>query len=413
MLGGRRRRTSTSRNEDGKGWAHESDSDRPRPTMMVSQRPNVEYPTDRHHRMSRRPDPSGNPPATSVHPAPKGPSSRDYVDAAGSSYYAPLQSQNQAAYPQMATGATSSSRARAPDAGHESNTMLAYLKRKTERRSPRSSDEKVHAGGHSKSSRQQPRTSVVPAAAVATSSTRPQPAPEVVMSSRDKERDREKRRQRELEKERLRAEEERYRAAAAALEADKERQRRREEKELRRAEREKEKERERRKEEKEFERARRHREKEKLREKESRARDDGRAPLPGVVYPYQTAASSTRHHTEGRGSVSTTLSRAIYAMSIIMTFSWTRYLRRVRTSPSRRRNTRLHTLQAGASAPRVIHAAMRYHPRPRPPHRLWCRKKRGSPTAAGAIKRHSSTVENPACPAASKNIRAGSAPQSV
>lgn len=359
MLSGRRRRTSTSRNEDrdGKGWAHESDSDRPRPMMMASQRPNVDYPTDRHHRTSRRPDTSGNPSTSSA--APKGPSLRD-ADVGGPSYYTPAHSQNQAAYSQMATvGGASSSRA--PDAAHESNTMFAYLKRKTERRSPRSSDEKVHASGLTKSSRQ--RTSVVPAAVVPTSSTRPQPAPDVGISSRDKERDREKRRQRELEKERLRAEEERYRAAAAALEADKERQRRREEKELRRAEREKEKERERRKEEKEFERARRHREKEKLRERESRTRDDGRTPLPGVVYPYQTVPSSAKLHAEGRRSVSTNYSDTICAMSMTTTFSWTRCHRRARISPFHHRNTRLRMQQeVVAPAPRVIHAAMKYRP---------------------------------------------------
>ncbi|GJE90838.1 hypothetical protein PsYK624_069820 [Phanerochaete sordida] len=267
--------------------------------MTSTQRYTSDYATgtavpDRQHRSSRRADTSGNTLAFESAPsANKLSAPREQSYARGPPHYMASEPQAQgAAGFAAAAGVASSSRSRAHDQGPDPD-IYAYAKRRTDRQSPRSSQEKilgVDQGQTSRASQQarggyQTATPVQPSGTAYAASAQYQPSRDPTSSrhrkdrDRDRDEDRERRRERHREKERLREEEERLRErAAAAAEKELEKQRRREE---RRAEREKEKERERRREEKEQERARRHREK--VKEYESRARDDSRSMNP--VYP--------------------------------------------------------------------------------------------------------------------------------
>lgn len=274
---------------------YESEPERSRQPMASTQRYTNEYAygttvPDRQPRSSRRADTSGNTLAfESAPPAHKLSSSRDQPYVRGPSHYMPPEVQAQAAASFAATaGVASSSRSRAHDQSADPD-ISAYGKRRTERQSPRSSQEKLLGLDQGQSSRvgQQPR-SVYPTFQQSGTGYPPaaqyQPPRDPTSSSRhrkdrdrDRDEDRERRKERHREKERAREEEERLRDRIA-LEKELEKQRRREE---RRMEREKEKERERRREENERERARRPREKAK--EHESRTRDESRLMNP--VYP--------------------------------------------------------------------------------------------------------------------------------
>ena len=224
-------------------------------------------------------------------------SARDQSFASGPSYHASSMPQAPLASLPTATAGepSSSARPRAHESGHEPDSHV-YAKRRTERQSPRSSEERLLAldpGKPSRASRQPATgyTSTPLAGLPINSSLLYQSNRDPTSSSRhhrdrdrDREKDRERRREREREKERMREEDERIRARTAALEKEFERQKRREEKEARRAEREKEKERERRREEKELERTRRHREKERAREHEARTKEEPRTAVRNSVY---------------------------------------------------------------------------------------------------------------------------------
>ena len=251
---------------------------------------------DRQHRSSRRPDTSGNSLAFESAPqANKHSGSKEQNYASGPSNYTSSLPQAQVAGLTMAAGMASSSRSRARDQGHEPD-IYAYAKRRTDRQSPRSSEEKIYGLDQGRPSRasQQPRSAyptanpvLQPGTAYAASlqyqSTR-DPTSSSRHRDKDRDKDQERRKERAREKERQREEEERLRERTI-LEKELEKQRRREE---RRAEREREKERERRREEKELERARRHREKAK--EYEARARDGSRTINP--VYPNASLVAS-------------------------------------------------------------------------------------------------------------------------
>ncbi|KAJ3552949.1 hypothetical protein NM688_g3883 [Phlebia brevispora] len=336
LLGHRRHRDHTaSRKDDYRAWNTESDSDRQRQPTGTSHRYDIEYGAstghdrDRHHRSSKRTDAMDT---SAVATAPR-PSSHRHASAA------------------PAPPAASSSRARTQDNAQGAHDLQAYLQRRTDRRSPRSSEERVYAAEHGTTSRsiaQQSRTAHPTVSGAQTPSTSQanwipssQSIRELTPSlrhyhDRDRERDREKERetreQRRERKERERAaleerewatsvskhpdwsrdrpttaesitDVERARDRAANKEKELERQRRREEKERRRAEREREKERERRKEEKEQERARRHRERERS-AKEGRPREDSLqyyAVYPQIT-PTQTSIPNTKHRGDERSS---------------------------------------------------------------------------------------------------------------
>lgn len=304
MLGSRRRHASSSRKDV---WQAESDSDRPRPAASASKTYTAEYTSaqnsnDRIPRSSRRPDASGRvPPSSAPSTAHKLSPYSDQAYAPGQAYYPGTNHYPPAPAP-MATATVTSSRVRTQDATHDTYDLRAYLKRRTDRRSPRSSDEKLYMTDPGKPSRtgatqRSGYTSSTPAPQTPAPPTSQQywaPAsqpirdPVMPQPSRDKEKE-DARERRRLEKEaaRARLEEERMRERATEREREREKERRREEKELRRAERERERELERRREEKEQDRRRRHKEKERLREQagsnaESRAREH---------YSRQTAAA--------------------------------------------------------------------------------------------------------------------------
>lgn len=151
MLGSRRRHASSSR-KDAPVWQTESDSDRPRTAASASKAYNAEYTTiqptnaaaDRNHRSSRRPDASGIVPASSApSTAHKLSASRDQAYATAQPYYSGSNHYQPPTTP-MATATATSSRVRTQDAGQETYDLRAYLKRRTDRRSPRSSDEKLY-----------------------------------------------------------------------------------------------------------------------------------------------------------------------------------------------------------------------------------------------------------------------------
>ncbi|KAI0375004.1 hypothetical protein BV20DRAFT_934875 [Pilatotrama ljubarskyi] len=132
-----RQRSATTSRKDAYGlWRpSDSDSDRPRQTMATSQRHNVDQPTttegSRKHRSSRRADPQDPSTAYSHHHKS---SSKDRTSTAiPPSYYAVPQSPHP------------SVQSRTYDAYSDAYGLRAYLKRKTDKRSPRSSNEKVPA----------------------------------------------------------------------------------------------------------------------------------------------------------------------------------------------------------------------------------------------------------------------------
>ncbi|EKM55553.1 uncharacterized protein PHACADRAFT_209070 [Phanerochaete carnosa HHB-10118-sp] len=273
---------------------YESDPDRPRHTTASTQRYTSEYGVgtampDKPHRNSRRADTSGNPLAfESVPSANKYSSPREQPYMRGPSYYTSSEPQAQVPTgPMTVTGVASSSRSRAHDPD-----IYAYAKRKTDKQSPRSSEEKIYGADQIKPSRatQQLRSghhtaNPVPQSGTAyAASSQYQSARDATSSSmhhKDRNKDqgehRERRRDRRRDQERIHEEEERLRERAA-IEKELEKQRRREE---RRTERDREKERERRREERELERARRH---------GSRARDESRTV--NTVYPNAALVAS-------------------------------------------------------------------------------------------------------------------------
>ncbi|KAI0345440.1 hypothetical protein BDW22DRAFT_1034060 [Trametopsis cervina] len=282
MLGSRHRHVSLSRKDVPKLWQTESDNERPRQPMNPVQRPNIEYGTplsnDRNHRQYKRPD-------------------ADQAYATAHAHYQTTTTSQPIAQPMAAVAASSSSRMRTQD------DPYAYLKRKTtERRSPRSSEERLYAPDQGRPSRSstQARGPSVPQGA--SQSYYAQPTRDPAVSQRDRDREKAETRDRKrLEKEaaRLRAEEEKMRARAYERERDRERERRREEKELRRAEREREKEQERRREEKEQERARRHKEKERARE-QSRGRDINPVYPQSATAQISAAAGALRQYANSK-----------------------------------------------------------------------------------------------------------------
>ncbi|KIP09628.1 hypothetical protein PHLGIDRAFT_313286 [Phlebiopsis gigantea 11061_1 CR5-6] len=311
MLSSQSRHGVTSRKHESRH--HESDSDRPRQPIASGQRYTAEHGTastipDRQHR-SKRADVSGNPMSSEQAPtANKYPTPRDQSFASGPSYHASSMPQAPlVSLPTAPAGEPSSNaRPRAHELSHEPDVHV-YARRRTERQSPRSSEERLLAvdqGKPSRSSRQPATgyTSTPLAGLPVNSSSIYQSSRDPASSSRhhrerdrDREKDRERRRERERERERVREEEERVRVRAAALEKEFERQKRREEKEARRAEREKEKERERRKEEKELERVRRHREKEKAREHELRMREEPRGAVRNSIYAQHPSTAALKY----------------------------------------------------------------------------------------------------------------------
>lgn len=310
MLSSQIRHATASRKHDSKH--HESDPDRLRQAMTASQKYTAEYGStsaipDRQYRPSRRPDISGNPlPSESAPPTNKYSNARDQSFASGPSHYVPSLSQYQPAGMATTAGPSVAPRSRAHEQGPELD-IHAYAKRRTERQSPRSSEEKLYGIDQGKPSRQsrQPGGTYPASTPLAgppvNSSSLYQSSRDPVSSSRhhrdrdrDREKDRERRKEREREKERMREEEEERVRAKAAMIEELGRQKKREEKEARRAERAKEKERERRREEKEQERARRHREKERAREHEARTKDEPRHAARNSVYVQQPTTLASR-----------------------------------------------------------------------------------------------------------------------
>lgn len=354
LLGSRRHRDhASSRKDDYRSWNHESDSDRQRQPSGPSLRHDTDYGTsagvDRHHRSSKRADASNVPPLSSASAANRSASTRHPSNAAGNQAYATI-SQGQAA---PAPPIASSSRTHVQDNTHGAYDMRAYLQRKADRRSPRSSEERLYPAEYGVSSRtttKQSRTAyataAIPSEGPASIQTYWIPPPvqsthDPTSSSRhhrdrDRDRDREKetREQRRERKEREKIAEEQERMMSGrhvevtrdrprtaetlaeadrvrdqALERDKEleRQIRHEEKARRRAEREREKERERRREEKELDRARRHRETERAGSSRDRNRDEGLqyyATYPQAAPPQSSTQPSSKYRADDRTSVS-------------------------------------------------------------------------------------------------------------
>ncbi|KAI0636863.1 hypothetical protein C8Q77DRAFT_1189512 [Trametes polyzona] len=127
-----RHRSATTSRKDAYGlWRpSDSDSDRPRQTMATSQRHNVDQgaapESSRKHRSSRRTDPLDPAAAHSHHKS----SSKDRSSTVHQSYYTVPQQQH------------SSTTSRAHEAVYV-EALRAYLKKKTDKRSPRTSKDKV------------------------------------------------------------------------------------------------------------------------------------------------------------------------------------------------------------------------------------------------------------------------------
>ncbi len=207
MLSSRRHRdrTSTSHKYDYKLWNQASDTERPRTSTESAQRPNIEYgpgtaaAPERQHRASRRAESSGV--APSVH---KYSATRDEFNSAAPSQHT---------IPPTASQPASTSAA--PSGTRETGAydLRTYLRKKTEKRSPRSSEEKVYVPEQSTSSRptHQARSGYPSASSQVPSSTQtywipPQSARDPVsMSSRQygegrRERDRDEPRERRRER---------------------------------------------------------------------------------------------------------------------------------------------------------------------------------------------------------------------
>ncbi|KAI0362226.1 hypothetical protein OH77DRAFT_1491666 [Trametes cingulata] len=133
-----RQRSATTSRKDAYGlWRpSDSDSDRPRQTMATSQRHNVDQQAttegSRKHRSSRRADPTD--PTTAYAHHHKSSSKDRTSTAVPSSYYTVPQSPHP------------SVQSRTYEAYSDAYGLRAYIKRKTDKRSPRSSNEKVPAG---------------------------------------------------------------------------------------------------------------------------------------------------------------------------------------------------------------------------------------------------------------------------
>ncbi|KAI0093956.1 hypothetical protein BDY19DRAFT_288532 [Irpex rosettiformis] len=277
MLGSRRRHASTTRKDVPVLWpAVESDGERVRQPMTTNQRTTTDYgvtsSNGRNHRPTKRAD-------------------ADQSYAIAQSQYSTT---NSSQFPMAAVAASSSSRFRTQDISRDTYDLRTYLKRKTtDRRSPRSSEERLYAPETAKQSRSgaytrggYPTTSSAPqGASQAYYAPISQPSHDPVIPQRERDRDKVETRERkrsEKEAARARIEEEKSRVRAYERERERERERRREEKERQR-ERERLKEQERRRDEKEQERLRRYKEKERARE--SRPRDINQ------VYPHQSASA--------------------------------------------------------------------------------------------------------------------------
>ncbi|KAI0780820.1 hypothetical protein BD413DRAFT_619673 [Trametes elegans] len=141
----RQRSASTSRKYVQGLWrTNDSDSDRPRQTMATTQRHNVDQslPADgsRKHRSSRRADPLD--PAASSHHHHHKSSSKDRTSIAQQPSYSAAPQQSQ-----------SSSQHRTQDAYGDAYGLRAYIKKRTDKRSPKSSNEKVSPGDDPQGSR--------------------------------------------------------------------------------------------------------------------------------------------------------------------------------------------------------------------------------------------------------------------
>lgn len=208
----------------------------------------------------------------------------------------------------MATAASSSSRSRAQESAQDAYNLRSYLKKRTDRRSPRSSDERLPEQARPTNSQQRggslngplptqtSLSSQVPPSSNPYSIRAPSSSQQQYNKERDERKEKDKRR-RERELARAREEELRQRAKAAELD----RERRREERELRRLERDRLKDKQRRKEEKEQERAQRHRDRERAREAEHVGRQYN------AVYPLQEASDALKAHADIRLQVSDTI----------------------------------------------------------------------------------------------------------
>lgn len=330
-MSSRRRREpeSSSRREAYKIWQPtESDSDhRPRQTMTTSQRPNVDQGnaasgTEKPHR-SRRAEPSGDVPTSSAYAHHRAGSKEQANPAApSSSFYTVAQAQAQLlqnTVPPLDTTqpASGSSRPRTKDPSKDSYSIRSLMKRKTEKRSSPSSDEKVFAAEQARSTRsgKQPREGYQPtdAAPLAPASTQtywipPESTPKEPSSSRQRDREKEiERERRHAEKARLKEEDRaRRKAEEKAKLREEERVRERAYEAERERRREKEAARERRRQEKEREREQstKPRDRDKTRETESRRRDDPRYPEYLPSQPQAAASQPKWASGEDRISVS-------------------------------------------------------------------------------------------------------------
>ena len=311
----RREHESSSRREAYKIWVPpESDSDHPpRQTMTTSQRPNVEQAVppghEKHHRSRRAEAPVDV--HTSSYTHLRVASKEQANPAAQSSFYTVAQAQaqllqNTVAVPLAETtqpvSGSSRSRTKEPSSSKESHGLRTYLRRKTEKRSSPSSDEKILVD-HARSTytTKQPRDpyQTGDSAPLAPASTQtywiPEQSAKDVSSSRQRDREKEKERERRhAEKARLKEEErarrkeeerirlrEEERARDRAAEAERERRREKEaERERRRLEKEKDR-----------ERSSKHRDREK-RDYERRRRDDSRYPDYANGQPQIQSASN-------------------------------------------------------------------------------------------------------------------------
>jgi hypothetical protein len=387
MLGSRRRHASITRKQVPVLWPTESDAEQGRSAMRPGPKPTVDYGAamqshDRNHRPSRRPDASGNQSASSASSVHILSPDRDQSYATAQSHY-PTTTTAAAninpTHPAMA--AVASSRVRPPDLGQESYDLRVYLKKKTaDRRSPRSSEEKLYAPEKQSRSRTAayPTTTAASAQPYYTTAAQPSRDPVVPQRDRDRHTDRERaeareRRKQEKEAARARIEEEKARVRAYERERERARERRREEKELQRAEREREKEQERRREEKELERrreekeqerVRRHREKDRARE-QPRGRENNPYLHLSASAQISAAAGALNQYAEHKLSVRCRpwLNIRLYSCLFSLVISLqTRFLLQVLTSPYRTTELPHNLLEVTqGSKPRVMHAEMTIH----------------------------------------------------
>lgn len=269
MTSRQRAATSSARRDDRPLWsANDSDSDRPRMTMAASQRHNIDQAANaetyrRHHTSSRRMDASNAAPAADG--SQRKSSSKHRSATVSTPSYSAAQSQNYAA---PSGTPASTSQGRAHDGYPDDYNLRAYMKKRSEKRSPLSSNERVALPDDARTSRApaqargtHPTASTTVQAPTSTQTYWIDPASAThnpsSSSRRERERDKDKVRERRREEKEKEKDETRSR--------DPERER----------EREKEKERERRKQ-REKEKERISRDKDKDRDRESRKRVDRR-----------------------------------------------------------------------------------------------------------------------------------------